>query len=407
MKKLIFLVIFLHFNLNSAFAGLYKGEYSLGLFKDSIFNASKITHVIIVGSAAKEDSDQFFQAGVARAFRYKEVNPLDQVVIMSSPEVRRTEDAEVFNEFNIFVFKTVKDTFTGDKLMKELNELEKIASIDFFGHSSPWGLKLGKTDAAFDPTEFTQSLTKLKSKMLPNSYMTISSCNSGFYIAPEISRVLEIPVSGSLTSSVFERIESDGAWYKEDDWTKDNYVEVNNNSYNEDVSCALGLCWRMKASRFNYSSYWGQFKEGGLSFYKFFCNFENNSDGRCEKGMAKSLLTFPSVRPLTNKSTTEDFKAVAFDWICSTANDKTYFKNCVAGVASAIARGDLVFQTHPGNELICDFKSCKATVVCKKKIFGSGPRPGGCNLQTEVNNTPTTAAREMLSLLKGFNALKK
>ncbi|MDD4974059.1 MAG: hypothetical protein PHY93_06890 [Bacteriovorax sp.] len=72
---------------------------------------------------------------------------------------------------------------------------------------------------------------------------------------------------------------------KEEDWTKDNYVEVNNNSYNEDVTCALGLCWRMKPSRFNYTSYWGQFKEGGLSFYKLFCNFENNSDGHCEKGL--------------------------------------------------------------------------------------------------------------------------
>ncbi len=404
MRNFLIISTFFLLTLNTAFA--YKGEYRLGLFKDSTYDATKITHVIVVGSAAKEDSDQFFQAGVARAYRYKELNPFDQVVIMSSPEVRKTDDAEVFNEFNIAVYKTVAETFTGNKLMKEILELERIASIDFYGHSSPWGLKLGKSDAAFDPTEFTQSLTKLKTKMLPNSYMTINSCNSGFYVAPEISRILEIPVSGSLTSSMFERIESDGLWYKEDDWTKGNYVEINNNSFNEDVSCALGLCWRMKPSRLNYSSYWGQFKEGGLSFYKFFCNFDK-TDGRCEKGMANSLLSFPSVHPLTLKSTSDDFKAVAFDWICSTANDKNYFKKCVDGVNAAITLGNLQFQTHPGNELNCDFKSCHATVVCKNKIFGSGPRPGSCHLQTEVNDKPTTAAIELLTLLKGFAALKK
>ncbi|MGZ3809317.1 MAG: hypothetical protein ACXVCE_14630, partial [Bacteriovorax sp.] len=255
MKIIALMALFL-LSLSNCFAGpFYKGEYRLGLYQDSSFDPEKPTHVIIVGSAAKEDSDQFFQSGVARAQRLKGLWPNHQVVIMSSPEVRGTDDEKVFNDFNIVVYKMVNNTFTGDKLMAELGEIQKIASINFYGHSSPWGLKLGKSDAAFDPTAFTKSLANLRSKLLPNAYMTISSCNSGFSIAPELSRVLEIPVAGSLTSSVFERIESDGLWYKEDDWTKENYVEVNSRSYSEELPCALGLCWRMKPSRYNYSSY--------------------------------------------------------------------------------------------------------------------------------------------------------
>jgi hypothetical protein len=406
--KIIFLFTLFLATITSSFAGLYKGEYRVGLYEDSTFDEDRITHVIIVGSAAKEDSNQFFQSGVARAYRIKQLWPNHQVVIMSSPEVRGADDDQVFSEFNIAVVKAVKETFTADKLMKELNSLSQIASIDYYGHSSPWGLKLGKTDAAFDPTEFTQSLTKLKAKLLPNASMTISSCNSGFNVAPELSRVLEIPVAGSLTSSVFERIESDGLWYKEDDWTKDNYVEQNTQSYGDNLACTLGLCWRMKPTRYNYSSYWGVFNEGGLSFYKFFCNFDNNSDSRCEKGMATSLMSFPSVRPLNSHSTKEDFKAVAFDWLCSTAKDKAYFKKCVDGISAAITRGDLIYQSHPGNELLCDFKSCHSTVVCKdKKIFGSGPKAGSCKLNATVADKPVTAATEMITLLKGFDLIKK
>jgi len=408
LNKLLLFCLFFLLNLQLTSANVfYHGEYRFGLYKDYIFDSEKISHVIIVGSAVKEDSDQFFQSGVARAQRYKELWPNHQVVFLSSPEVKGKDDQTVFEDYNIPVIKVVKDTFTGNKLIQELGQFNKIASLDFYGHSSPWGFKLGKWDAALDPTALGPSLIKLKSKFIPNAYVTLSGCSSGFLIAPELSRLLELPVAGPLTSSVFERIESDGQWYKEDDWTQGNYVENNNRSFNENLTCSTGVCWRMKPSRFNYSSYWGVFKGGGLSFYKFFCNFENNSDGRCEKGMAKSILAFPSVHPINEDSTEQEFKDVAYDWLCSTAHDKNYFKQCVQGIESAITRGDLIFQTHPGNELICDFKSCKAQIICKSKRFGSGYKGGSCTLNAEANKSPTTASKELLSLLKGFRELKK
>lgn len=389
--------------LSSAHAGFYRGEYRLGLFKDTSFDPARITHIIVVGSAVKEDSNQFFQSGLSRAQRYKELWPEHQVVFLSSPEVRGAEDEEVFNRFSIFVVKVVKENFTGDRLINELGQFSKIASLDFYGHSSPWALKLGKTDSALDPLAYENSLAKLKGKFLPNAYITLSACSTGFIIAPALSRILEIPVAGSLTSSLFERIESDGKWYKEDDWTKDNYVESNTVSYTEPVTCAEGLCWRMKSSRYSYSSYWGKF-DTGLSFYKFFCDF-NNSDRHCEKGMAKSLLSFPSLKPLTENSTEQEFKTIAYDWLCSTAKDKNYYTNCVNGITMAISRGDMIYQSHPGNELICSFKGCEAKIVCKGKIFGDGPRGGSCKAEFAPNPAPVNAAREFQSLLEGFRLL--
>lgn len=387
-------------------AAFYRGETRLGLYKDSVLDTEKITHLIVIGSAVKEDSNQFFQSGVARAEKYKQLWPNDQVVIIGSPEVRGTDDDKVFNDFNIPVYKFIKDSFTPEVLISELQAFSKIASLDYYGHSSPWALKLGKENAALTPSAYEKKLRALKGNFLPGAYVTLNGCNSGFSIAPDLSKFLEIPVTGSLTGTLFERIESDDFWYKESDWTQENYVTINTASFKEDLSCVLGFCWRMKPSQYNYASYWGQFNEGGLNFYKFFCNFEN-SDGRCEKAMAKSLLSFPSVKAINENSSIEDFKAVAFDYLCTTYKNKNKFAACVEGITKAINRGDMVFQTNPGAELNCNFKTCNAVVVCKDKIFGRGPRGGSCKLKVEIQPNPTNAAQEMVSLLKGFKLLQK
>ncbi len=75
MKLITFFTFLFAIVLNTALAGFYHGEYRLGLFQDTSFDVQKITHVIIVGSAVKEDSNQFFQSGLSRAYRLKELFP--------------------------------------------------------------------------------------------------------------------------------------------------------------------------------------------------------------------------------------------------------------------------------------------------------------------------------------------
>ena len=212
-------------------------------------------------------------------------------------------------------------------------------------------------------------------------------------------------MSGSLTSSMFESIGSNGLWYKEEDSNPKDYVQSNRFSFISEQPCSLGLCTRMKSSRTNYSSYWGTFNEGGLSFDKFFCNYENNNDSRCERGMAMSLLGFPSVYPISLSSNDDEYKSVVFDWLCSSAKDKNYFIKCVTGIKNAVARGDLKYQSHPSNELKCNFNSCHATVACKYKPFGGGPVPGSCTIHTVLNDFPKNIATEYLSIMKGFEYL--
>lgn len=385
--------------------GFPSTEYRVGLYQDFLLDVNKVTHIIIVGSAVYEDSDQFFQSGLSRAQRYKELYPDQQVVIISSPNVLNTPDEEIFKKFNIIVAKKVLEKINAKNLIAELKEFSQIASLDFFGHSSPWAIKIGATNASLSPNEHFEALKRLRPQFLPSAYVTLNACNTGFYIAPDLSSILKLPVSGTLTSSMFERIGADGLWYKEEDWIKGNYTEINKFSYNQNFICATGLCNRMKPSRWNYNSIWGKFKEGGISFNKFFCNF-NSKDKNCEKGMANSLLAFPSVMPITAKSSPQHFKRIVFDWLCSTSNDINFFKQCVDGIESAIARYDLVFKAHPVNELMCDFKSCNAKIICQKDPDGT-PLYGTCHIKTPVNPEPTNLAREFISFMNGYAELQK
>jgi hypothetical protein len=401
---LTYIVLFNHTHAESA-SPPPSTEYRVGLFGgDLIMDTGKVTHIIVIGSGQKDDSDQFFQSGLSRARRYKENYPDHQVVFISSPDVLNTPDEAVFTKYKMVIAKTVMQGLNGDLLLDEMMPFTQIASWDFYGHSSPWGLKIGSTKANLAPYDYEDKLIQLRSHFLPNAYVTLNACNTGFTVSPDLSQILRLPVSGSLTSSVFERIEHDGQWYKEEDESKTS-VDLNKFSYMKTVLCSEGLCFRMKPSRFSYNSVWGQFKEGGLPFYKFFCKF-NNVDSKCERGMANSLLTFASVLPITIDSDVETFKAVAYDWICSTKTDRAYYKSCVQGIEDAISRMDLVFQVHPGNELICDFKSCNSQVICKNDENGT-PKLGTCHLKTPLNPEPTNAAREILAFTKGFTALKK
>ncbi len=382
-------------------------EYRVGLFKDSVFDPKKVTHIIVVGSAMKVDSDQFFQSGLSRAHRYKEVFPSRQVVIMSTPDVVKRTDEEIFNKYKIKVVKKVNARFTASLLIKEMSAFSQIASFDFFGHSSPWALKIDDLHAPFDPSGNHNELVALRKSFIPGAYATMNGCNTGFSIAPNLSKALGIPVSGSLTSSVFERVEADGHWYKEGDKNRSNYVTSNRHSFSDKLSCALGVCTRMKASRHNYSSIWGHFKEGGLSFDKFFCNFADAGDGQCEKGMALSLFGFPSVEPVNLNSRESEFKKVVFDWLCSTGKSDNYFNDCANGIEAAIWRDDLVYKSHPSNELHCDFRSCNTKVTCVIDAKTNTPAAGTCKLITTTNPNPSNITREYLSLMRGFDQIRQ
>lgn len=378
-------------------------EYLMTALGQTSFVPNKVTRIIVVGSSMKEDSDQFFQTGLLQGYKYKEMYPAHQVVVISAPDVRNTDNEEVFQKFNLPIIKLVDATLNAYNLVNEMLFFNKIASFDFYGHSSPWAVKLAKKNGTIEPGSHRSTLEKVIPRFTNYAYATLNGCNGGFNLAPELSSVWKLPVSGSLTSTQFERLQKDG-FYKKSDRTDSEKLSTNTLSFKDALDCSKGVCWRLKTARKNYSSYWGNFKDGGLSFPKFFCNFEN-SDKRCQKSMALQLVSFPSVKAIDLSSSLSDYKAVLFDYLCSTAKDKNFFKKCVTGIENAVANNTTQFQIHPGNALHCDFKKCNARIKCKKKIFGRGPRAGSCKVITTPNTNPTTLVREYKAFLEGWSLL--
>lgn len=372
------------------------GEYLLTAIGQNQLFKDKVTHVIVVGSAMKEDSDQFYQTGLLQAYKYKDMYPKHQVVVIASPDVVSTDNDDVLKKFNLPIIKKVKETFTASRLVGEMMFFDLIASFDFYGHSSPWAVKLAKKNGTIEPSGHRSVLEKVIPKFTKHAYATLNGCNGGFQLAPRLAKVWKIPVSGSLTSTQFERLQSDG-FYKKSDRTREDYAPENHLTYSSVKDCSEGVCWRLKTARKNYSSYWGKF-ETGLSFPKFFCD---GSD-KCKKTMALSLFAFPSVKAINHNSTKEEFKTVLFDYLCSTAKDKNYFKKCVAGIKNAVANNTTTFQMHPGNALNCTFKKCDVSIKCKKKLFGKGPRGGSCKTIAPLNTNPTTLVREYHAFMRGF-----
>ena len=383
----------------------YKDRYHMAVLPGENFDPQRVTHILIPGSAKTTESSQFFESALLRAIKYKELFPNNQVVFLTAPDVKNKKNEEVFERFNMNILKTVEEKFTGNALIKELSKFSKIASIDFYGHSSPWAIKLGRKNAALDPGSYFNSLKKISGKFTNYAYVTLNGCNAGFSIAPKMSKALGVPVSGALTGSLFEGLQDDGHWYKKPDRTASLRSTRNDISLESSRHCSEGVCWRMKPQRNNYSSYWGKFKEGGLSFYKMFCQFENEE--KCLKSMALSLLSFPSVTKVNLQSSIEDYKEVVIDHLCSTNKNTAYYKKCREGLLENERKNNLVFQMHPGNALNCDFKSCNATVKCKKKLFSKKPKPGSCHLVTRPNPNSTTLMREYLAYIQGFKALTR
>ena len=193
--------------------------------KTGKIDVAKTTHILLVG-----DSDELGElplyAASTRARRYAQLYPNDQIVLfvtkdVSSSTVARTSATVVRQEpFGDAVALADLSRLTGPKLVAALDRFARIASIDFFGHSSPFGALLESSgdDRVLAPA-LPLNMAVLKDNFArdANPYVTFNGCNGAAHVAPELSRLWQLPVSGALTGSNFQELMSDGRWYFNDE----------------------------------------------------------------------------------------------------------------------------------------------------------------------------------------------
>ena len=381
-----------------------RADYLIATYNTPSLDKTKPTRVMVAG-----DGDGlgllFQEVAKARALRYSEANPGEQIVLLSfDDKILGTGNA--LNKWGFKSIKTDKSTFDGKIFIEEVKQFKKILSIDIFSHSSAqFGVHLeGKANRISNKTK---GLEELKPNFMKDAFVYLHGCNSGFNLAPFLSGIWSIPVAGSLTSTNFQQLHSDGNFYLIEEGYAPNSDWAKSNPFSTDTQaeCGNGTCQRLKPDNTAYYGWWGQYRDGGLSFYKFFCL--KNSEEDCTRVMAKSMLSHTLIVNLKKTSTLEEYKKGVIDFLCPVSSKKDLRSECQAELENALVTGDMTYNPFTRPAIECDFKTCKAEITCDKILITGIPKPGTCSLRNDAKAPPTTLVREYKAYLQGYKSLNK
>lgn len=275
------------------------------------------THFVVAGDG-KELLIKTQEAAITKALYLKKMFPNDQVIFMSN--FVDADDSFKWKQLELVYYSRSREPHMSSlsvvSMINYMDFFTQIASIEIFSHSNIHNgallskmYQIGTLDAHF---EFVK---KLRDNFTADAYAIMFGCNSGWMLAPRLSESWGIPVAGSFTGSIIERIGPNGIFYDEDHKT------VKFPDSNLGVSCEAGACLRMVVQNAPYSGYWGRFPAKTLNFYKFFCRGLNNNMDRCYRGMAQSVInSVHSYKNLKTKNGTihfQTYRSIVNELLCS------------------------------------------------------------------------------------------
>lgn len=377
--------------------------YLVTAYQASTVDYSKPTRILVAG-AGDDLGSQFQFVAKAKAVKYRDLYPNDQIVFITKEETDLGDDVVILKNFGFQLLKNDKSTFNGEAFVEELSNFKAIASVDIFSHSSAqYGAHLdGK---AHRLTLNTKNVEKVKPNFLKGAYAFIHGCNTGFKLAPFLSEKWGIPVAGSMTSTNFQKLHSDGNFYQTEEgkFPNTDWVNTNTISFSKEVACKEGGCLRLKPDNHPYVGYWGEYYEGGLPFYKFFC--ATNTDVECKTAMGKALLSFTSVKRITTTSSFEDYKKVVVDFLCPISASRELRNECEANLDLALKTGDMTYNPFSRPLVQCDLKGCEVEITCKKIPLLGVYKPGTCVLDNKHEGKATTMVQEYKNYIEAYKYL--
>jgi hypothetical protein len=378
--------------------------YFVTVFKDSKIDYTKPTRILVTG-AGDDLGSQFQFIAKAKAVKYRDEFPNDQIVLVAHEETDLGNDEVILRNFGFNLIKNDKSSFNGNSFVEEVSSFTQIASIDVFSHSSAqYGAHLdGK---AHRLTTNTKGIDKLKGHFMKGAYAYLHGCNTGFNLAPYLSQEWGIPVAGSMTSTNFQKLHSDGNFYQTEEgfYPNSDWQTSNKQSFlSGEVTCKEGGCLRLKPDNHPYVGYWGEYYEGGLPFYKFFC--ATNSDEECKKAMAQSLLSFTAVNKIDSKTSFADYKKTVIDFLCPISAKKDIRRECEENLDLALKTGDETYNPFSRPLVQCDLHKCEVEITCKKIMLTGIYKPGTCVLDNKYNGKATTMVREYKAYLDAYKYL--
>ena len=379
---------------------LEANAFLITTYKTDTLNYNLPTRILVAG-AGDDLGTQFQEVARGKALKYSQQYPNEQIVLITANEPG-IDDKLALKNWHFNFQQEIKSSFNGDTFLDQVVKFTQIASIDIFSHSSAqYGIHLdGK---AHRLTLNTKHVERLKGHFLKDAYAFLHGCNGGFNLAPFLSSAWEIPVAGAMTSTNFQKLHSDGNYYLSEDgfFPNSDWASVNDKSFDNPVKCNSGMCLRLKPDNNAYTGFWGEYGDGGLSFYKFFCM--KNGESECNRVMAKSLLSFVGNSNLKAASSLVEYKKSLFDFLCPVSAKRDLRKECEENLESSLVTGDLTYNPFTKTQIECNFQSCEVEIKCTH-FFGIN-KPGSCQLINHFDGKSTTLAREYKAYLDGYKYL--
>ncbi|MCC6137043.1 MAG: hypothetical protein IT287_00290 [Bdellovibrionaceae bacterium] len=362
----------------------------------------KETDIFVIGYAGELGSG-FLRTGATISHKSKEQYPNRQrVFFLENRDKDKTSSKYVSAMgFNLISFDS--NPFTTKLLMTYLQKFKKIKAMHVVTHGAlENGLGLTDRDEDGRWSYKTKNLDKLH--FTDDGYIVLHGCNTGFWQAPQFSKIIGVPTFGSLTATNFQQPFDDGQWYFHDKGLYPetaSFLTLNNLTFDNPVGCSSGGCYRLKADFFTYNGYWGDFKEGGgLSFLKAFCTFGNDQkkrDEKCLKAMVHWIHVFPSTHSLGSTSSMEDYKTVVKDFLCGVRLNHSWRQDCFENLELSLSSPDITYAGFRGNVLQCNnFGECDFDFSCDTPSHT-------CQLSAPINKKPKTIIEEYWYYMSALN----
>jgi hypothetical protein len=361
-------------------------------------NLSLGTHLIIAGKGL-EVGDQWLSIAHTQALVFKDKAKHGRIRIISAIDNANTY-ASKLNKWGYQNVITFNQAMTDKKVVDLIIKSEKIASLDFIGHNGVvYGFALEDYSNRFYKNG-VDLLKSLKPQFMPDSYIRILGCNTGWVLAPYMANALQVPTSGTFTFADIQDLFTPMTWYYHDEGRYPKiakHVSQNLISFSKPTTCINGAgCQRLKTVSIPYSGKHGSYT-GTLPFAKYFCSSMNMND--CARRASLSILTNVSTVAIADKPSAEGYQKAVSDHMCSSWQDLSKRVACAKTVSDHLSGSKLALKTYTtitDKMLTCSFKICNFKQVSVD----------GQTLMQGVFDTPSTAFYDELNFYKlGFSLL--
>lgn len=399
LSRFIFLFLLVSFQ---SFAAYYKVIAS----DESQLDVSKRTHIVIASRGNDLGYLPQLVAG-SRALKIADMYPEEQVLIFL-PVEQKTSDNEI-RRMGFTKLQYQDALLNSKKLVDELIVFTQIVSFHTFGHGAiiegVFLDAIGSKDVRWYPND--SQWKRLAGHFSDDAFATLNGCNAGHQLAPYLSKLWKIPVSGALTGTHFETVYDDGSYYWYDELKKKSFAKTTGGLLSKSRSC-LGACYRMRPDNHQYKGHYGAYQQG-LPMFKFFCG--GLHEDVCLKGMARSIFTQTSTQKYSSSLLSKsEYSAAVREWLCPAGMYRSKSQaNCMQRL-DAIGEMELQNMSHAelraytpfrGTSSHCSFNSCYVKPSCQVSFQGADV----CAKGTPESAESDTFVSEYLNYLKGYDLL--